>query len=456
MTIITRFAPSPTGLLHIGGARTALYNFLYAKKNNGIFKLRIEDTDKERSKDIYSKDIFENMQWLGLNWDDEIIYQSNNISNHINLAEKLVTEKKAYRCYCTKEEIEEARIKAKKEKKPYKYDRKWRSFEGRLDKPYVIRIKIPLNKITILDDKILGQIKLNNNELDDFIILRSDKTPTYMLSVVADDKSMGVTDVIRGDDHLTNTFKQLILFDLFNWNKPSYSHIPLIHSEEGSKLSKRHGDLSVKQYKEKMYLPNAVLNYLLRLGWGCGNKEFFSKDEAIHLFNLAGVGKSPARYDEKKLANINTYYFKKLSLDNLIKKISNFYNIKNYTKDYLEKLLSVFQDRSENIKDLLINIEYMLKEDEIEIPDTAKNIIKKTEKKVLDIIYITLQNIDDWDADIIEDCLKEIATNQNLKLFNIASPIRAAVTGKSHSPSIFKVLELLGKKSSLKRIKKSF
>ena len=456
MTIITRFAPSPTGLLHIGGARTALYNFLYAKKNNGIFKLRIEDTDKERSKDIYSKDIFENMQWLGLNWDDEIIYQSKNISNHIKLAEKLVTEKKAYRCYCTKEEIEEARIKAKKEKKPYKYDRKWRSFEGRLDKPYVIRIKIPLNKTTILDDKILGQIKLNNNELDDFIILRSDKTPTYMLSVVADDKSMGVTDVIRGDDHLTNTFKQLILFDLFNWNKPSYSHIPLIHSEKGSKLSKRHGDLSVKQYKEKMYLPNAVLNYLLRLGWGYGDKEFFSNDEAIQLFNLTGVGKSPARYDEKKLANINTYYFKKLSLDNLIKKISNFYNIKNYTKDYLEKLLSVFQDRSENIKDLLNNIEYMLKEDEIKIPDAAQNIIKKTEKKVLDIIYITLQNIDDWDADIIEDCLKEIASNQNLKLFNIASPIRAAVTGKSHSPSIFKVLELLGKKSSLKRIKKSF
>ena len=456
MTIITRFAPSPTGLLHIGGARTALYNYLYAKKNNGIFKLRIEDTDKIRSKDIYSKDIFENMQWLGLSWDKEIIYQSKNISNHIKLAEKLVSEKKAYRCYCTKEEIEEARIKAKKEKKPYKYDRKWRSYEGRLDKPYVIRIKIPLNKTTILDDKILGQIKLNNNELDDFIILRSDKTPTYMLSVVADDKSMGVTDVIRGDDHLTNTFKQLILFNLFDWRKPSYSHIPLIHSEEGNKLSKRHGDLSVKQYKENMYLPNAVLNYLLRLGWGHGDREFFSKDEAIQFFNLEGVGKSPARYDEKKLANINTYYFKRLSLDNLIKKISNFYNIKKYKKDYLEKLLSVFQDRSENIKDLIDNIEYMLNDDEINISGTAKDIIKKTENKILDIIYLTLQNIDNWNASIIENSLKEIAANQNLKLFYVASPIRAAVTGKSHSPSIFKVLELLGKESSLKRIKKSF
>ena len=456
MTIITRFAPSPTGLLHIGGARTALYNYLYAKRNKGIFKLRIEDTDKERSNSKFSEDIFSSMKWLGINWDQDVIYQSKNISYHINLVQRLLKEGKAYRCYCTKEEIEEARDKAKKEKKPYKYNRKWRDFEGKLEIPYVVRIKIPLHKKTILKDKILGEVVIENNELEDFIILRSDNTPTYMLSVVADDKLMEVTDVIRGDDHLTNTFKQLILFSLLDWQPPRYSHIPLIHSQEGSKLSKRHGDLSVKQYKENSFLPAALINYLLRLGWGHGDKEFFSLDEAVSLFSLEGVGKSPAKFDEKKLNHINTFYFKKLNLNELLKIISSNYKTENYNKNLIEQLLLIFQERSENIKDFLNGIEYMLSVKEINLSEPALAIIKNTQKNILDLIITNLKNIENWNSINIESIIKDIAKKENLKLFSIASPIRAAVTGKNHSPSIFKILELLGKENTLKRLKKAF
>ncbi len=456
MTIITRFAPSPTGLLHIGGARTALYNYLYAKNNKGYFKLRIEDTDKERSKNYYCENIIKCMNWLGLDWDGDIVYQSKNKTYHIELAEKLLSEKKAYKCYTSKQEIHEARIVAKKENRPYRHDRKWRSYEGNLNKPYVIRVKIPINKKTTLNDKILGEININNNELEDFVILRSDKSPTYMLSVVADDYLMGITNVIRGDDHLTNTFKQLILFDLFNWKKPSFSHIPLIHSQEGNKLSKRHGDLSVQQYKENKYLPEAILNYLLRLGWGHGNKEHFTKKEAVKYFSLKGVGKSPAKFDNKKLDNVNAYYFKKLSLNILKSEIKNVYKLNYLNEKSLNLLLLTFQDRSENLREFIDNIKYMLLGSEIMFSDQLKTIIKSTEKKVYKIIIKKLKSIDIWTDKIIEDNLKNIATELNIKLFNVAAPIRALVTGKTHSPSIFKILSLLGKEESIKRIKKVF
>ena len=456
MKTITRFAPSPTGLLHLGGARTALYNYLYAKKNNGLFKLRIEDTDKDRSKIEFSKDIIDNLRWLGLNWDDEVIYQSNNKEYHRDLAEQLLKENKAYKCYSTKEEIDNARALAKKEKKTYKYDRKWRDFKGNLDKPFAIRVKIPLNQNTLLNDKILGKITINNNELEDFIILRSDKTPTYMLSVVADDKRMSITDVIRGDDHLTNTFKQLILIDLLSWSKPNFSHIPLIHSKEGGKLSKRYGDLSVKQYKNNNYLPESLINYLLRLGWGYHDKEFFTIEEAKKLFSLEGVRKSPAKFDEKKLSNLNSHYFKNLSIDVLFKIASNYYDLKSHGKKFIEELFTTFHNRSENINEFLENIKCVLINEEIEISDDAKETLKKADKKLLDEIFLSLNSINDWNKKNIETIIKNIAKNKKLKLFLVASPIRALITGKTYSPSIFKILELLGKEKSLKRIKKSF
>jgi glutamyl-tRNA synthetase len=277
-----------------------------------------------------------------------------------------------------------------------------------------------------------------------------------MLSVVADDKLMEVTDVIRGDDHLTNTFKQLILFSLLDWAPPRYSHIPLIHSQEGTKLSKRHGDLSVKQYKENSFLPAALINYLLRLGWGHGDKEFFSIDEAVSLFSLEGVGKSPAKFDEKKLNHINTFYFKKLNPNDLLNIINSNYKTENYNKNLIEKLLLIFQERSENINDFLSGIEYMLSVKEINLSEQAVAIIKNTNKKILDLIITDLKNIENWNSINIEFIIRDIAKKENLKLFNIASPIRAAVTGKNHSPSIFKILELLGKENTLKRLKKAF
>ena len=456
MTIVTRFAPSPTGLLHIGGARTALYNYLFAKKNKGIFKLRIEDTDKERSKSIYTEDILENMKWLGLNWDEKVVFQSDNQSEHKKLAEKLLMENKAYRCYSTREEIEEARNLAKKEKRPYKYNRKWRDYKGKLDQPHSIRIKIPLDRKTVLVDQILGKITIDNNELEDFIILRSDQTPTYMLSVVADDKLMKITDVIRGDDHLTNTFKQLILYDLFEWKKPRYSHIPLIHSKEGNKLSKRHGDLSVQYYKKNMFISEALINYLLRLGWSYGDKEFFSKQEAIQYFSLKGVGKSPAKFDENKLNFLNSTYFKRMSLKNLKEIVFSLPVSDVIDKDCIDTLLTLFQERSENINEFLNNLKYMFTEDKIVLSDKALEIINNTSNDILNIIYLSLSRINEWEASFIENNLKEIATNNGLKLFNVASPIRAAVTGRTYSPSIFKILEILGKQKSLKRIKNSF
>ena len=396
------------------------------------------------------------MKWLGLNWDKEVIYQSKNQPYHVSLAEQLLKEGKAYKCYSTKEEIEVARDNAKKEKKPYKYDRKWRNFDGKLEKPYVIRVKIPLKNKTTLKDRILGNITIDNNELEDFVILRSDNTPTYMLSVVADDKLMEVTDVIRGVDHLTNTFKQLILFSLLDWRPPNFSHIPLIHNQAGTKLSKRNSDVSVKQYKENLFSPSALINYLLRLGWGHGDKEFFTMNEAISLFNLEGVGKSPAKFDEKKLNHINTHYFKKINFNDFYNLISQHYNIGNYSNDFLNKLFSTFQDRTDNIKDFLLGIEYILSSQELKISEKASEIIKSTDKQVLDLIIISLENINNWNATNIEVIIKKISNKNNLKLFNIASPIRSAVTGKSHSPSIFLILELLGKENSLKRLKKAF
>ncbi len=456
MTIITRFAPSPTGFLHIGGARTALYNYLYAKRNNGLFKLRIEDTDKQRSKEQYTIDIINNMKWLGLNWDEDIVFQSKNILYHSKLAEQLLQENKAYRCYCTKDEIEQAREIAIKKKVSYKYSGKCRNLEKRLEKPFVIRIKIPENQNTILIDEILGKIELNNKELDDFIILRSDRTPTYMLSVVADDNLMKITNVIRGDDHLTNTFKQLILYDLFSWKAPKFSHIPLIHSKEGSKLSKRYGDLSVKQYKSNNYLPDAINNYLLRLGWGHGDKEFFTRNESINLFNLKGVGKSPAKYDEHKLEHVNAYYFKNLSLKELSDITIKHFKLDSLNKSFLEKLCLLFQERSESINEFLSGIEYMISVKKIPLSENASQIIKNTKKQILDSIIHELENINNWDALLIETLLKNIAKKQSLKLFNIASPVRAAITGKTHSPSIFKILELIGKENCIKRLKKAF
>ena len=332
MTIITRFAPSPTGSLHLGGARTALFNWLYAKKHSGKFLLRIEDTDIERSKDHYKKEICNSLDWLGLKWDDNIFYQSSNKQKHIEIANILLEKGLAYKCYCTKDELKKEKDKALKLKIPYQYSGKCRDLNKELDKEHVIRIKNNKNLIITLNDEIQGQINLDSKNIEDFIIIRSDNTPTYLLSVVVDDYEMNITNVIRGDDHLTNTFKQIILYNALEWPLPKFAHIPLIYGQDGSKLSKRHGAMSILKYKEQNLLPQALNNYMLRLGWGYKDKEFFTIDEAIKLFSIKGIGKSPARFDNLKLKNVNSYYFKQLSNNEVYNHLSPIYKTQNKKK----------------------------------------------------------------------------------------------------------------------------
>ena len=311
MKVVTRFAPSPTGFLHIGGVRTALFNWLFAKNNNGLFKLRIEDTDIKRSTDEAKEAIIDGLKWLDLNWDDDIVYQSERIVRHKEIGKELLKLGHAYKCYCSPEELADMRALAKKEKRAPKYNGKWRDMapsEAPKDVKPVIRIKCPQTGVTEINDVVQGKIVINNSELDDFIILRSDETPTYMLSVVVDDYDMEVTHVIRGDDHLTNTLRQKQIYTSLNWNLPIFAHIPLIHGMDGAKLSKRHGALGVEAYSDMGYLPEAMLNYLLRLGWSHGDKEIISREEAIKLFNLEAIGRSSAKFDLDRVSSLNAVY----------------------------------------------------------------------------------------------------------------------------------------------------
>ncbi|KAF0126966.1 MAG: gltX1, partial [Methylocystaceae bacterium] len=319
--VVTRFAPSPTGFLHIGGARTALFNWLYAKKHGGRMMLRIEDTDRERSTQAAIGAIIDGLQWLGLEWDGDIVYQSARAARHAEVAEELLAQGHAYRCYATAQELEEMREKAKAEKRPWRYDGRWRDrdpSEAPAGAPYVVRIKAPQDGETIVDDAVQGRVVFQNKDLDDFILLRSDGAPTYMLAVVVDDHDMGVTQIIRGDDHLTNAGRQTHIYQAMGWTIPAFAHIPLIHGPDGAKLSKRHGALGVDAYRAMGYLPAALRNYLVRLGWSQGDKEFFTTPEMVEAFDLAQVHRSPARFDFAKLENMNGHYLRDSDDDELL------------------------------------------------------------------------------------------------------------------------------------------
>ena len=453
--VITRFAPSPTGSLHIGGARTAMFNWLYAKKYCGIFKLRVEDTDKARSKNIYTEEICEALEWLGINWDGEIEYQSNNLKYHTELANKLLSFGKAYKCYCTKEEIEIERNLAYKNKRPYRYSGKCRNLKKLIiDKPFVVRVKSPKDGISILNDEILGSISVKNQTIEDFIILRADKTPTYMLSVVADDFRMKITDVIRGDDHLTNTFKQMLLYDLLEWKLPKFSHIPLIHGTDGNKLSKRHGGLNLLHYKKERYLPEALNNYLLRLGWGYKDKEIFTIEEAKKLFNIKGIGKSPARFDQKKLTFLNSYYIRNMKWSLLSSKIK-LTNLKQNIINVPFKIVQLFQQRAESLKDLESGLKYML-EDNFTCSSEAKDLIDNAKLYLIEIAINKLEEIKIWKSETINLLIKDLAKKEKVKIFEIAAPIRASLTGQKFTPDIFTIIEFLGKEKVIYRLKKSF
>ena len=462
MKIVTRFAPSPTGNLHIGSARTALFNWLFAKNTKGKFLLRIEDTDKARStKDSINK-ILDGLKWLDLKWDGEIIYQSKKQKRHSEIANELLDKGLAYKCFCSEDDLNKMREDAKILKKPFRYNRMWRD-KNPNDAPKgvnpVIRIKAPTKNETVINDIIQGTIKVSNEEMDDFIIMRSDGTPTYMLSVVVDDHDMNVTHIVRGHDHLTNTFRQNIIYDAMKWGKPKTAHIPLILGSDGSKMSKRHGAIDVEEYKNKGILPNALINYMLRLGWSHGDDEIISLENAIKWFSLEKMGKSPAKFDYDKLISVNSHYILELKNDEIIKFLKNYYDKKYNIKldtasiDRLNLGLNDIKSRSRDLNQLAEMSLFYCTKFPLTISKKAEKYIKKVDKGIFKELLIVLENIEnDFKKQKIEEIIAKFLTEKGLKLSDIIQYIRAMITGLDVSPRIYDIMEILGYQEIKKRI----
>lgn len=454
--VVTRFAPSPTGYLHIGGVRTALFNWLYAKNNNGKFLLRIEDTDRERSTKSSIQIILNGLRWLDLNYDEEVIYQHKNIERHIEIANLLLKEGKAYKCWATENELNAMREEAKKRNLPIKYNGMWRNKkEGKEEegKPFVIRFRSPEEGETIIYDKVQGKVSFKNEIFDDFILLRSDGTPTYMLSVVVDDHDMGITHIIRGDDHLTNAAKQKNIYESLDWKEPVFSHIPLIHGSDGSKLSKRHGALGIDEYEKDGFLPDAMKNYLLRLGWSHGDKEIFSQKDMIKLFSIKNIGKSSSKLDLEKLKNINNYYIKNSSEKDLLKIIKK--SKENLHKDQEKSIIKILPEIKKSAKtslDIINSINFITAEKPIKLDKDSKEILTNQTKIYIEKIKKNFQTLDSWDSSNIEQLLKDFAISEELKFKDIALPLRAILTGTLSSPSIYIILDCLGKNEVISRI----
>ncbi|MBN8827563.1 MAG: glutamate--tRNA ligase [Sphingobacteriia bacterium] len=455
MTIVTRFAPSPTGGLHIGSGRTALFNYLFAKRYNGKFLLRIEDTDQARSKKEFEDIIIESMHWLGLHQDDEIYYQLARAERHKEIAHKLVEIGKAYFCYESQEEIAKLREEAIGKGEHFLFKSPWR--DGNKPGPEgvkpVIRIKAPREDQTVLQDLVQGEVVVQNDHLDDMILLRSDGTPTYMLAVVVDDHDMKVTHVIRGDDHLNNTFRQLLIYKAMGWDIPKFAHIPLIHGSDGAKLSKRHGALSVLEYKEMGILPEALNNYLLRLGWSHGNDEIISMEQAIEWFNIENIGRAAAKFDMQKLLNLNAHYIKESSNERLITLIEeNVGNIEPKYKERLLKGLDSLKVRAKTLIDLTDTSKFYLTDDII-ITSEALNKFDDSKASLLKQIYELLNNIVNWELTNIQVKVNEFLEANSLKMGQFGEVVRIAVTGSTNSPSVFEIITILGKEEALRRIK---
>ena len=453
MKTVTRFAPSPTGNFHIGSARTALFNWLFAKNTKGNFLIRIEDTDKARStKDSINK-ILDGLKWLNLDWDNEIIYQSQNQKRHKEVAEELLAKGLAYKCFCSEEDLNKMREEAKILKKPFRYNRKWREKDLK-DAPKdispVIRIKSPIKGDTEIEDIIQGTIKVSNEEMDDFIIMRSDGTPTYMLSVVIDDYDMNITHIVRGHDHLTNTFRQNVIYDAMKWKKPITAHIPLILGPDGSKMSKRHGAIDVEEYKTKGILPSALINYMLRLGWSHGDDEIISLENAIKWFSLEKIGKSPAKFDNEKLISVNSHYIKELNNDEIIKFLESYYTSKYKIKidevsiKRLNLGLNDIKLRSRDLNQLAEMSLFYCSKFPLSISKKAEKYIKKVDKTIFKDLLLVLGNIEnDFKKQKIEEIISKFLIEKGLKLSDIIQYIRAMITGLDVSPRIYDILEIL-------------
>ncbi len=461
MTIVTRFAPSPTGFLHIGSARTALFNYLFAQHFGGQFRVRIEDTDRVRSTPEAVEAIISGLKWLGLSWDKDIVMQFERYKRHQEIALEMLATGNAYLCYATPEELDDMRRVAALEGRPLRYDGRWRDRSSQ-DAPVgvkpVIRLKAPTTGETTLHDLIQGSISVANTTLDDMVLLRSDGTPTYMLAVVVDDYDMGITHVIRGDDHLTNTFRQLQIYYAMNWEPPQFAHIPLIHGADGAKLSKRHGALGVETYREMGFLPEALCNYLLRLGWSHGDDEIISRKQAISWFTLDHVGKSPARFDLVKLTNVNAHYLKEMEDTALVKAILPFLEQKrgrqlsSHEKERLLKGMSGLKVRAKTICELQESAFFYIAPLPFILEENAQFLITPDVLVWLEDLWNVLDKVTDWTEASLHETVKSFGEGKGIKLKDIAQPLRVALTGSLISPSLFEIMSILGKEETHHRI----
>jgi len=465
-TIVTRFAPSPTGFLHIGGARTALFNWLYARGRGGKMLLRIEDTDRERSTQAAIDAILDGLTWLGLDWDGETVYQFSRSQRHREVVRALLETGGAYRCYASAEELAQMREKARSEGRAKLYDGRWRDRDPAEAPPGVepvIRLKAPLTGETILEDQVQGRVVWQNENLDDLVLLRSDGTPTYMLAVVVDDHDMGVTHVIRGDDHLTNAARQTQIYNALGWQVPLMAHIPLIHGPDGSKLSKRHGALGIDAYRAMGYLPAALRNYLVRLGWSHGDQEIFTTEEMLAAFDLPQIGRSPARFDFAKLESLNGYYLRHTDdarllaeLERVLPHIAGGPELAaKLTADAREKLLAAMgglKERAKTLVELADGARFLVAERPLALDDNAASLLTADARALLGDLSGDLKTVEPWGAETTEQAVRAFAERKGIKLGSVAQPLRAALTGRTTSPPIFDVLAVLGKSESLGRL----
>jgi glutamyl-tRNA synthetase len=464
--VVTRFAPSPTGFLHIGGARTALFNWLYARRLGGKMLLRIEDTDRERSTEPAIQAIIDGLSWLGLSWDEDVVYQFSRAARHREVAESMLASGRAYRCYASQQELEEMREAARREGRPLRYDGRWRDRDPATApagvKP-VIRLRAPTEGETVVEDHVQGRVVWQNKDLDDLVLLRSDGNPTYMLAVVVDDHDMDVTHVIRGDDHLTNAARQSQIYQAMGWNVPRWAHIPLIHGPDGAKLSKRHGALGIDAYRDLGFLPVALRNYLVRLGWSHGNQEIFSDEEMVAAFDLAQIGRSPARFDFAKLENLNGHYMRQASNAELVRRVEELLPAlgrprglgPSFTPDVrakFEAAMDGLKERAKTLVELLDAAYYLYATSPLTLDAKAAALLDGPARERLIALRPRLASADEWSPASLEAVVRAFAEETGCKLGQVAQPLRAALTGRTTSPGLFDVMAVLGREECLARL----
>ena len=457
--VATRFAPSPTGPLHIGGVRTALFNWLYSKNKNGSFFLRIEDTDKERSKDQYKEQIIKSLKWIGIENDGNEYIQSKKLDDHIKVANELLKNGHAYKCYCSKEEIEEQKLRAKQKKIPYIYDRKWRDKkeqEAPKDIKPVIRFKSKIDGTSILNDLVQGDVEIDNNAIEDFIILRNDGSPTYNLSASVDDHIMKITHIIRGDDHKINTFKQIQIYQSMGWELPLFAHIPLIHTIDGKKLSKRDRASTLEDYSQIGIMQDALRNYLLRLGWSYKDKEIFTLDESIKYFNLEGIGKSPSKLDMSRILSMNEHYIKNIDENDLFDQLTKYCKlykseIESDKKDKIKKSLTFLKNKAKTLEDIFNNGQYIMV-DEVNFNQDDIKLIDDKAKKVISDFNSQFASIDKISKETLEPIVNELIKSNDTNFKGVGQPLRIALTGSKFGPGIYDIIISLGKQEVTKRL----